>query len=100
MSLPKLILTPTSVEHYEKATLGQRYRDTRSGFEGIAIARTDYIHDSSIVLLDPYRLNPDASRAKPEWCAEFYLALIEHAASASAEESPPPTKLEDEDCPF
>ncbi len=51
-----------SAGRYNEATiinLGDRVKDVRTGFEGIACAKTEYLHDSPGITIEPTELSED-----------------------------------------
>ena len=56
-----------------KVKLGKTYKDSISGFEGIAIARAVYLYGCERVLLAPTSLKPDGDFLPDCWFDEAQL---------------------------
>lgn len=59
-----------------KVTLGKTYKDSISGFEGIAIARTVYIYGCERALIAPTKLKPDGDFLPDCWFDEAQLVSV------------------------
>jgi len=59
-----------------KVTLGKTYKDSISGFEGVAVARTTYLYGCVRVLLTPIKLKPDGDFLPDGWFDEEQLVSI------------------------
>lgn len=59
-----------------KVTLGKEYKDTISGFQGVATARTKYLYGCIRVLLVPTKLKPDGDFLPDGWFDEAQLVKV------------------------
>lgn len=59
-----------------KVTLGKAYKDSISGFTGIAVARAVYLYGCERVLLTPYSLKPDGDFLPDCWFDEAQLVSV------------------------
>ena len=59
-----------------KVTLGKEYRDSISGFQGVATARTTYLHGCVRVLITPTKLKSDGDFLPDCWFDEPQLTGI------------------------
>lgn len=59
-----------------KCKLGNTYRDSICGFEGIAVARTVYLYGCERVLLTPVKLKPDGDFLPDCWFDEAQLVSV------------------------
>jgi hypothetical protein len=68
-------------------TLGQKYQDGISGFTGLAVARTEYLHSTPVVGLAPFgitingQLMKDSVSEKPSEIHWFDEARLKPAPS-------------------
>lgn len=54
-------------------TLGKKYKDNITGYEGIATARTDYLYGCVRVLIEPLKLKKDGDFLPDCWFDEQRL---------------------------
>lgn len=59
-----------------KVTLGKEYKDSISGFSGIAIARTMYLYNCVRVMLSPTKLKTDGDFLPDAWFDEPVLIAV------------------------
>lgn len=59
-----------------KVTLGKTYKDSISGFEGIAIARATYLYGCVRVNISPTKLKPDGDFLPDCWFDEPQLVAV------------------------
>jgi len=69
-----MALKPT--EKTVKIKLGQRVRDTLSGFEGVAFGITDYLYGCRHICIKPTELNKDGEPAKIQWVDEPQCEVV------------------------
>ena len=67
-----------------KIELGDKVRDPISGFEGIAIGRTEWLYGCSRVGVKPMQVNSDGKTVEPEWFDEPQLVLVSAGAHRPA----------------
>lgn len=56
--------------------LGKEYRDSISGFSGIAVARTVYLYNCVRIMLSPTKLKPDGDFLPDTWFDEPALVAV------------------------
>ena len=56
--------------------LGKKYRDSISGFSGIAVARTIYLYNCVRVMLSPTKLKKDGDFLPDTWFDELALIAV------------------------
>ncbi len=59
-----------------KVKLGNTYKDSISGFEGIAIARAVYLYGCQRVMVAPNKLKPDGDFLPDCWFDEAQLVSV------------------------
>ena len=59
-----------------KITLGKEYKDSISGFSGIATARTIYLHGCIRILLTPNKLKSDGDFLPDCWFDEPQIVTV------------------------
>lgn len=59
-----------------KVKLGKEYKDSISGFSGIAVARTEYLYNCIRVMLSPTKLKPDGDFLPDTWFDEPALIAV------------------------
>ena len=59
-----------------KVKLGKEYKDSISGFSGIAVARTEYLYNCIRVMLSPTKLKPDGDFLPDTWFDEPVLVAV------------------------
>ncbi len=69
--------------------LGDKVRDSISGFEGIAIAKSEYLHGCVSWQVEPTKLKDDGSTLKAEWFDEQRLTNISKAKAGGPQDRPP-----------
>lgn len=69
--------------------LGDIVRDSITGFEGVAIARAEYLNGCISVQVKPTRLKEDGSMATAEWIDEQRLTLTSKAKAGGPQSHPP-----------
>ncbi len=60
-----------------KAKLGKTYKDSISGFEGVAVCRSVYLYGCERVLLVPNKLKPDGDFLPDCWFDEAQLIAVQ-----------------------
>jgi len=69
--------------------LGEIVRDSISGFEGVAVARAEYLNGCISYQVEPARLNEDGSIPKAEWFDEQRLTERSGATAGGPQCHPP-----------
>lgn len=59
-----------------KVTLGRQYKDSISGFAGVAVARTTYLFNCVRVMISPTKLKPDGDFLPDTWFDEQILVAV------------------------
>lgn len=59
-----------------KCKLGKMYKDSISGFEGVAVAKSIYLYGCERVLIAPSKLKPDGDFLPDCWFDEAQLVSI------------------------
>lgn len=59
-----------------KVTLGKQYKDSISGFSGVAVARTTYLFNCVRVMLSPTKLKDDGDFLPDTWFDEQILVAV------------------------
>ncbi len=59
-----------------KVTLGKQYKDSISGFQGVAVARTTYLYGCVRVLIAPTKLKEDGDFLPDCWFDEPQLLSV------------------------
>ncbi len=59
-----------------KVTLGKEYKDSISGFSGMAVARTMYLYNCVRVMLCPTKLKSDGDFLPDAWFDEPQLVSV------------------------
>ena len=59
-----------------KVTLGKEYKDSITGFSGIAVARSTYLYGCVRVLINPTKLRPEGDFLPDTWFDEPQLVAI------------------------
>lgn len=67
--------------------LGSKVRDTITGFEGIAMGRTQYIYGCNQIMVTPDRLGEGGKRLEPEWFDEQRIETLEEREILISSES-------------
>lgn len=68
--------------------LGNKVRDSITGFEGIATGRCEYLYGCTQIVITPDKLSPDGKRLDGEWFDEQRVETLEaRAIQVSAESS-------------
>lgn len=62
--------------------LGENARDTLTGFRGIVIGRTEYLHGCRQVLIQPRGLQENGQPEKAKWIDEPQVELAAPAGNA------------------
>jgi hypothetical protein len=70
--------------------LGDRVKDTVTGFEGIAVAKTEWLHGCVRFVVQPQSLDKDGKVQVAETFDEPQLKIIKAAAVAGAVDSEKP----------
>ena len=65
-----------------KAVLGKTYKDSISGFEGVAVARAEYLYGCVRVMIAPTKLKPDGDFLPDGWFDEPQLVLVRAAKTS------------------
>lgn len=74
---PKAIMSEMqSTEVTSGIQLGTKVRDSISGFQGVAAARTTYLHASTQVLVKPECIDKDGRFLDPIWFDETQLQEV------------------------
>lgn len=55
--------------------LGSKVKDVRSGFEGVLVARAEYLDSPADCMIDPYQ-HKDGTPVKPTWVPEKYVQAL------------------------
>ena len=71
--------------------LGDRYRDPITGFEGVAIARAEYLYGCARVCLQAM-LDKDGNIPEPQWIDEMQLAELEPDKQKGGPRPDPPSR--------
>lgn len=71
-----------------KVTLGKEYKDSISGFRGIAIARSTYLYGCVRILLTPTSLKSDGDFLPDGWFDEPQLMVIRTKKVAKPKRAP------------
>ena len=74
-----------------KVTLGKQYRDSISGYEGVAIGRTTYLYGCVRVCLSPMKLKDDGDLLPDFWFDEEQLVAMRAGKIIKKEKSKPPS---------
>lgn len=64
--------------------VGTRVRDEISGFEGIAVGRTEWLYGCVRIGVAPEKLDKDGRVTPPEWFDEAQLLTLEPAVKRPA----------------
>jgi len=67
--------------------LGSKVRDNITGFEGIAVARTEWLYGCVRILIEPKRLQPTGDPGTVHAFDEQRIELVEEAAPVVSAES-------------
>jgi hypothetical protein len=59
-----------------KVKLGNTYKDSISGYEGVAVARTVYLYGCERILIAPIKLKPDGDFLPDCWFDEAQLVSV------------------------
>lgn len=59
-----------------EVTLGKKYKDSISGFSGVAVARTTYLFNCVRVMLSPTKLKKDGDFLPDTWFDEPVLVAV------------------------
>lgn len=71
--------------------LGSRVRDAITGFEGIAIARTEWIYGCSRIGVEATKLDEKGKPADAQWFDEQRIELVKEQAPPLSAQSDAPT---------
>ncbi len=74
--------------------LGNKVRDSLTGFEGIAIGRTEWMYGCTRIGIDPVGLH-DGKPIDTQWFDEQRVELVEDAEPAVSKESKAEFRLDD-----
>jgi hypothetical protein len=56
--------------------LGNKVRDTLTGFTGIAVGRTTWLYGCTRIAIEPNKLGKDGKPAEPHWFDEQRIEVI------------------------
>lgn len=59
-----------------RVKLGKQYKDSICGFQGVAVARTEYLHGCVRILIAPTALKPDGDFLPDCWFDEPQLESV------------------------
>lgn len=71
-----------------KVTLGKRYKDSISGFSGVAVARATYLYGCVRVLIAPAKLTKDGDWLPDTWLDEPQLVSVRAAKVIKPKKAP------------
>ena len=69
--------------------LGKKVKDSITGFEGIAIARIEYLNGCISVEVRPTKLSSEGKMIDAEWIDEQNLITKSKATSGGPQDTPP-----------
>lgn len=69
--------------------LGQRVKDSITGFDGIVVARAEYLNGCVLLQVEPTKLNKDGSAMKAVWFDEQRLTDKSRAVAGGPQSHPP-----------
>ncbi len=77
--------------------LGAKVTDSMTGFEGVVIARVEYLNGCVSLEVQPESLGKEGSPLKPEWFDEQRLDAESKVTVGGPGDTPPSHSMPDED---
>ena len=71
-----------------KVKLGKQYKDSISGFQGIAVARAEYLYGCVRILLSPTKLKADGDFLPDTWFDEPQLESVGSVRAVKIKKTP------------